>query len=125
MADVPSVVFQSYHIAHFGEADGIEMAGDRFLEVNLARTMGFLYQAVAPAVVVGAREDAVLAVDDGGNALARGVVVGNALLLHHCPRLFGHLRQKDGQNLLYLALFIGFQRRTCIALNATTAATLI
>ena len=70
MTYIPTVVLHPNHIAHMVESDRIEVAGDGFLEIDLARIVGLLNEAIAPAIVVRTGKDTVFVVDNRGDLLA-------------------------------------------------------
>ena len=123
MADIPTVVFHADHIPHLVEADGIEMAGDGFFEIDLARVVCLLDETIAPTIVVGTGKDTVFVVDNRGDFFARRVEIRQALCLHYGACLLGHIRQEDRQYLADFGFFIISKRCARIALDtaATTA----
>ena len=70
MADIPTMIFHADHVAYLVEANRIQVARDGFLKVDLTGIIGLLDKTIAPALVIGARKDAVFVVDDGGDFLA-------------------------------------------------------
>ena len=94
MADVPSVILQAYRVAYTRKTNGIEVAGDGFLEVYTPCPIGFLYQAIAPAVVVGTSKDAVFVIDDGGNPFPGWVDIGYALRFDYTTGFRGHIGEE-------------------------------
>lgn len=119
VADVPTVILQAYHVAHTSKTNGIEVARDGFLEVDTPCPIGFLYQAIAPTIVVGTGKDAVLVVDNGGNPLARWIDIGYALRFDYAASFRRHIGQEQWEYLLYLLLLVALKRCTGIALDTT------
>lgn len=120
VADVPTMILQTYHIAHTSKANGIKVAGNGFLEVDTPCSIGFLYQAIAPPVMVGTGKDTILVVDDRGNPLARWVDIGDTLRFDYATGFFGHIGQQEREYLLYLLLLVILKRCTGIAFDTAT-----
>ena len=75
LAYVPTVVVEGTVGAVLAYANGIEVARDGLIEGDATLTIGALDGAVAAATLVVAGEDTVLAVHDGGDEFATGVMV--------------------------------------------------
>ena len=75
MANIPTVVLHPHHIAYLVEADGIQVAGDGFLEINLTSIVCLLNQTIAPTIVVRSGKDAVFVIHNRSNLLTRRIEV--------------------------------------------------
>ena len=81
--------------------------------------------AVAATTFVVAGKHAVLAIHNGGDEFATGVIVRDTLAVNHFACLGQKLVPYLGQKRLHLLYFVGRDGRTCIALDtASTVATL-
>lgn len=87
-ADFPAVVVDGCECGVFGDADGVEVAGDGLAEVGLALAVGFLEGALAHAVGSVAGEYAIFAVYDARDQVAFLVDITYAAAVYLCLRLW-------------------------------------
>ena len=118
-ADAPFVVEDMGESVFFHEADGVEMAGDGFPEVTFAFKEGFLYGTEGGAVFMEINEGAFPAIHQGGDKLARLVVVIYIALFNHLNAFGTHVGFDGFEVVFYLGHFVGFERRTGVAIDAT------
>lgn len=87
-ADLPAVVVDGCECGVFGDADGVEVAGDGLAEVGLALAVGFLEGALAHAVGSVAGEYAIFAVYDARDQIAFFVDITYAAAVYLCLSLW-------------------------------------
>jgi hypothetical protein len=81
LADLPTIKVDGAVVAVILDAKRIEMTRDRFHKVDLSFAVRFLDSTFADALFIVEGENAVLAVDDGGNSFTFAVDIGDALFL--------------------------------------------
>ena len=97
LAYLPTMEIYRREIAVTGEANGIEMAGNGFVKIGLARPIGFLYGAPTGTVGIIAGKDAILSVDNRGNPIALLINIRDALPLDNLSRLRRKIFPDNGQ----------------------------
>ena len=121
MTDVPTVILNTHIITYLRQANRVQVARNRFLEVYSPRVVCLFDETIAPTIVVGAREDTVFVVDNRRHTLTRRVEIGDTLRLHYRPRLFGHIGQKEWKYLIDFQCLFVRQRSPCVPLNAAAS----
>lgn len=117
-AYVPTVVIEPPVVAQFFYADGVEVAGYRFLELAAAFTEGFLNGAIAASIFAVAGEDAVLAVYNRCDKLAFRIGVCYTLTVDDLAGFNGQVCPYRRQESLYLCDFLCGDGCAGISLNA-------
>lgn len=108
-ADFPSVIVDSGESGVFLDAHRVEIARDGLLEIDAALAVGAVDGTLAHASRSIAGEDAVFAVDDGGDELTVGVEISNAVFLDFSLCLRQQIVPDVGQNFLeFLELIVGY-----------------
>ena len=123
MADVPLVNIDSRHTTHFGEAYGVEGAGDRFLPVEASATVSGI-DGTESACSIVFDESTVLAMNDLGNQFALLIGIDHSFIL---DLLLSFWRKVIVQHLVsFFKEFHFFQRDggTCVTFNAAGTMTL-
>lgn len=99
-ADVPTVVVDGDELAEVVDTDGIEMAGDGLLPVDLAFAIGFLDGTEGHAVGAPMDVGALAVVDEGGAGLAGVVEGGDAFGFDDLYAFGGHIGLDVGKDAL-------------------------
>ena len=123
LADVPLVNIDSRHTTHFGEAYGVEGAGDRFLPVEASATVSGI-DGTESACSIVFDESTVLAMNDLGNQFALLIGIDHSFIL---DLLLSFWRKVIVQHLVsFFKEFHFFQRDggTCVTFNAAGTMTL-
>ncbi len=119
LADFPAVVVDGGERGVFLNPQWVEMAGDGFVEINLAFAESLLESAEAHAIGAVAGEHTVLALDNLSDEVALDVAVGHAFLFNSLfgsgEKIVPYLREHT-LDLLFLLIR---DRSTGIALDAT------
>jgi len=125
-ADGPAVVVETVEglavDIEFLYSDGVEGAGDGLADAVLAQAHGALNGAEAVAVVVVGSEDAVLAVDDGGDEVALLIDVGYALLVDDLAGLGREVALNERKDVFDGDHLVHGYRGTGVALHTADAA---
>ena len=96
-AHIPAVVVDGLKLAIFVDAEGVEMATDRFLPVYLAVAVGLFYGTEGSAVLSPGHIGTFAVVDQGGAGLG-GVVEGrDSVAMNYFDAGFGHVGLNGGE----------------------------
>ena len=127
------MVVEGWHAGYGGDADGVEGTGDGFLPTEFSGTVGGVdgtegTTGTTCLASIGGQvgityEDAVFAVDDGGDEFAVAVGIDNSVLFYFCLCLAGYVWPNDVFGMFQFCYFVKGYRGSCVAFDATDAMT--